>query len=157
MYWIYKGEVVPEDEVSDRHFGFIYKIEYKGLDGDIYTYYGRKEFFSYITLTALKNGNKRDNHLKFFNKNKNGKRTKMEMLRKESDWRTYNGSCKDVPQGLEIVSKEILKLCKTKTDLTHWENYYLYTNLVLFNSKCLNRNIGGKIFCGEQLTGSKDY
>jgi predicted PolB exonuclease-like 3'-5' exonuclease len=135
MSWILDGEAVPDDLVSDKWYGFIYKITY--TDG--MTYYGRKNFFTERRAKPLKG------------MRKNAKR----IIKKESSWRDYTGSTK-LATGKQVKTKEILKLCETMIDLTYWETYYLMVNNVLFDENCLNQNIMGKFYSGK-ITGTKEY
>ena len=134
--WTYDGEVVPDDIVSDKWYGFIYCIYY--TDGTMYL--GKKNFFKDVRLKPRKTDRA------------NAKR----ISRKESDWRRYVGSTK-LSRGKTIQSKEIIRLCDTKTDLTYWETYYLMVNEVLFDDRYLNQNVMGKFYASEHLTGSKEY
>ena len=154
LNWEYKDGTLSE--VPDNAYGFIYLIEYEDDNGNVYTYYGKKQFYSYISFEPLKNGSKRDNHFKFKSKNIKGKRVTKEIVRKESNWKTYNGSLKTDIANLRIINKEILRICDSAIDLTYWEEFYLHINEVLFDKYNLNMNIAGKYFAGK-LTGSKEY
>lgn len=154
--WFYKGEVFNPVDVKSL-YGFIYILTYRSKDnGKEYSYIGKKSFNSTATLQALKSGTKRKYHNKFFGKNIKGKRVIFEELIKESKWREYEGSCKVLPKNVEIVYKDILKLCETKLDLTYWEDYYLMVNEVLFDKDNLNMQIAGRYFA-EKITNSKPY
>ena len=131
MNWKYIEEFDAKD-----YYGFIYLIKYE--DGT--KYIGKKSLWTERRLKPRKTDRA------------NAKR----IVVKESNWRLYNGSTK-LSKGKTISSKHILKLCKTKTDLTYWETYYLMLNNVLFDSMYLNQNVMGKFYCSEHLTGSKEY
>ena len=131
LNWKYSKEFNPED-----YFGFVYLINYE--DGT--KYIGKKALWTERRLKPRKTDRV------------NAKRIK----RVESNWSTYNGSSK-LTVGKTIKSKYIVKLCKTKTDLTYHETYYLMVNNVLFDDSYLNQNVMGKFFCGEQLTDSKKH
>ena len=163
MKWIYKGETFePED--NHNLYGFIYKLYYELNDavyGDtVYTYIGKKQFKSYVELDALKNGSKRDGHIKFQGRNKNGKRIQRELIAKDSNWRAYTGSCKDVRiEDMILVEKEIIHMIpfedKCKQSLSYWEEYYLHTEEVLFDEYNLNANISGRYFKDNLIKGIK--
>ena len=110
--------------------GFIYRIDY--TDGSYY--FGKKTFIE----RRKKNFGKKelakvtDKRLKTYH-----------MIVKESDWRTYEGSCKDVGDRI-IAKKTILMLCKTKYQLTFREEELLFNKQVLADDMCLNKCIGGK-------------
>jgi len=146
------GEVIGEAfDISDYE-GFVYCINY--TDGT--KYIGKKNFWSTFEKETLKrDGVKRDGHLEFVGRRRGGKNVKRERFRKEMNWRKYNGSS-SYTDGKQIESKEILKLCSSKLDLTYWETYYLMEAKVLFDDIYLNCNILGKFYAG-QLTDSKEY
>ena len=152
--WFYKGDKFNPISLEELS-GFVYKLVYEDELGQDYTYYGRKSFWSYTTLPALRNGTVREGANRIA-KNVKGKRTYFDVTRKESKWKDYEGSCKDVPEGLILVYKIIVKLCETNLDTTYWEAYYLFTKEVLFDTRNLNNNILGSFFSGK-VTGSKSY
>jgi len=129
MTWQYKGEDFnPEFPVEAE--GFIYRILFEDGDGEIFTYYGKKSFWKTKTLPPLK-----------------GYKRKRKSL-VESDWRTYVGSCNDT-KGYIPIEKEILRLTNDKYGTTYWENYCLFIEDALFDSKNLNQQIGGKFYKGN--------
>lgn len=112
--------------------GFIYKIEY--TDGTFY--YGKKNF---VDETTKPLGKKElalitDKRLK-----------KYKTVRKESNWRTYEGSSKETI-GKTISKKIILNVYKTQRALTFAEARLLFNTDALFMKNCLNGNILGKFF-----------
>lgn len=68
-------------------------------------------------------------------------RKKVKLDRIESDWKTYNGSCKellqDIAKGHEI-QKEILHLCETKFDCAYQELQEQMDRKVLFDHRYYN-------------------
>jgi hypothetical protein len=148
--WIYKDNYFDES-IADEFFGFVYKITFD----DDKVYYGQKQFWSYNEKDALKNGNKREGHIKFLKRRAKGKLLNKELVRSSSNWKKYNGSSKNIGNK-KVKSKQILILCKTKLDLTYWETYALFVKKVLFDTNCLNENILGKFHCRKELTGSKN-
>lgn len=134
MNWTYDNRTftdVPEDT-----YGFIYMITY--TDGT--RYIGKKNFWREVRLKPRKTDRA------------NAKR----VVVRPTDWETYNGSSK-LTKDKTIAKREILKLCRTKTDLTYHENYYLFFCNVLFDSNYMNQNIMGRFFPSDNLTGSKEY
>jgi hypothetical protein len=100
--WIYENKEYVE--MNPIYFGFIYIItnEITGRK-----YIGKKQFNSYRSKKV-----------------KDKKRRKHFVL--ESDWKDYWGSCEELLEdiqkfGEENFKREILKLCKTKGDLTYSE------------------------------------
>lgn len=134
MNWKYRNEEFVN--ATEDTYGFIYCIYY--TDGS--RYIGKKNFWKDVRLKPRKTDRV------------NAKR----IVTRETDWKRYLGSSK-ITMHLEVESKVILRLCRTKTDLTYWENYYLYQEEVLFDDMYHNQNIGGKVFPSEHLTGSKEY
>lgn len=133
--WSFNGESVS-DELDECVYGFIYEITY--TDGT--KYIGKKNRFKDVRLKPRRTDRA------------NAKR----IVRKESDWRRYEGSTK-LSKGKVIETKEIIRLCETKTDLTYWEMHYLFTSRVLFDDTYLNQNINRMFFPSERLTYSKEY
>jgi hypothetical protein len=124
--WKYQNaEIKTIDEFPNDSFGFVYKI-YNTINDKIYI--GKK--FLYHSLKRKING-------------------KSKKIKKESDWKTYCGSNKDLKNDVKnghIIEKEILHICKTCKQLTYYEMKYLFMNSVLENQKYYNDNIGGKFF-----------
>lgn len=130
--WYYKGsEISCIEDMPEDTFGFIYIIEHipSGMK-----YIGKKVLYFNRTLPPLK-----------------GYKRKRKTI-KESDWKTYYGSQKEIKnllkEGKESEFKrEILKFVKTKKLLTYYETKYLFINEVLEdNSLFLNDNILGKFY-----------
>lgn len=95
---------LPEDFDESEWFGFIYEIT-NNLTGR--KYIGKKQLHSY--------------RRKKIKGRKNRKR-----VVKDSDWRTYTGSCQELNEDIESLGKEkfsfvVLQLCKTKGELTYAE------------------------------------
>jgi hypothetical protein len=116
MTWHYDG--VPY-EYDGTHFGFVYLIE-NLITGR--KYIGRK-YFSKAGSRQI-----------------NGKRKK---IRKSSDWETYFGSNdslkKDVEElGTHNFRRTILKLCKSKSECSYWESYYIFHEHALLNENYYN-------------------
>ncbi len=140
MTWIYEGS--KTSTIVKGHYGFVYEITY----GDGTKYIGKKSFYTYSTLPALKNGEQRPNS-KRIGKNKDGKRVYFDIVSKESNWKDYEGSNKETT-GLTVIKKEILEYAKTNRYLTYLEVKYLFEYGVLETEKYRNLNINGKWFKG---------
>jgi hypothetical protein len=80
-----------------------------------------------------------------------GRKSSTKQVIKESDWRSYWGSSKELQQdvkelGAEFFECVILKLCKDKKELTYYELHYQCTNECLLSYNSYNDNILGKFF-----------
>lgn len=143
MNWKYSGDIVTD--IPDGAIGFIYRLHF--IDGTMYC--GKKDCYNYVTLPALKSGKQRPNSERK-GKNKNGKRIYVDVVKKESDWQTYEGSSKETA-GLELKRKEILEWLPTKRSLTYKEVWWQFKLDVLEKDKYHNQNINGKWFKGRLL------
>lgn len=95
-------------------------------------YIGKKNFWSTRKLPPLKG--------------KTRKRTK----RTESDWRDYFGSSEEVKslvedKGVDNFKREIIRLCKTKGEMSYYEAKEQFDRDVLFSDEYYNEFIGCKI------------
>jgi hypothetical protein len=128
------------------------------------------EGYIYIT-TNLETGRSYIGKKNFFHKNniKLGKkelaalpitrgRTKTtKLVVKSSDWKTYYGSAQEIKEDLKKYSKDkfirgILKLCKSKKELTYFECKYLFQYGVLEDStQWINDNIQGRFFTKDLI------
>ena len=103
--WSYQNQVIDKiEDFPEGCFGFVYLITNK-ITGR--KYIGKKQFNSYRSKKV-----------------KDKKRRKHFVL--ESDWKDYWGSCEELLEdikelGEDNFSREILRLCKTKRDLTYSE------------------------------------
>jgi hypothetical protein len=101
-HWLYENKEI--EDIPEGYFGFVYLIT------NIKTgrkYIGKKQFNSY-----------RSKKIK-------GKTRKKRFVL-ESDWKDYWGSCEELKEDIKILGedsfkREILKLCKTRGDLTYSE------------------------------------
>ena len=137
--WIYKGKVITEiSDMPENTFGFIYEVTHISTGRK---YLGKKQLMS-VTNKAL--GKKElalitDKRL-----------SKKKQVIKESDWKTYYGSSKELAAdikllGVEKFRREIIYLAKGKKQLTYLELKAQFEYDVLeINS--YNDNIAGKFF-----------
>jgi len=147
MQWEYNGKVY--DEVLAHYYGFIYRLTFEDVDGNKFYYIGKKNFYRYAEKPLLKSGEKRNGHIKFVKHRKDHKLVTRELIVQETDWRTYTGSIKTLPDGLSLVHKEILLFARTKRELTYLEAKYQFVWDVLEREEYLNENIMGKFFKGN--------
>ena len=125
--WYYNDKVF--ETTPEEYQGFVYVIT--ELDTGK-KYIGKKNFWKPKTLPITK------------------KRKRRVRTRTESDWKTYYGSSDEVrrlveSRGLENCNRKILKLCKTKGDMSYYEAKLQFDNDVLFNDDYYNNFIGCKI------------
>ena len=115
--------------VPEEYQGFVYQIT--ELDTNK-KYIGKKNFWKPKTLPITKTRKRRV-------------RTRI-----ESDWKEYYGSsielCKLVEErGFKKFKREILRLCKTKGEMSYYEAKFQFDNDVLFRDDYYNSFIGCKI------------
>ena len=111
MSWLHNGEVF--DQPQSEHYGFVYLIR-NTVNGK--GYIGKKLFWHKKTK-VLKGKKKR--------------------YLAESDWKSYYGSSielqKDVKElGEDKFVREILHLCKSKSECSYYEGYEQFQRGVLF-------------------------
>ena len=127
------GHWITENFEPDEWFGFVYEITHIETGR---TYIGRKQ-------------------LRYTNRKKVAGRKNRKKVIKESDWKTYTGSCKELNEEITEIGKEqykfvIIKLCKTKRELGYTETELQIKNDVLtskfsdgirkyYNSNIMNR------------------
>jgi hypothetical protein len=143
MSWIYLNkDIISLEDFPRDTMGFIYKINHIPSNK---TYIGKK----FLVFTKKQKLGKKE--LKTFEGQK-GRPLKFKILSKESDWKTYWSSNKQL---LELVKNEpkenfqriILHLASSKKELTYFETKYQFLHEVLENpSKFFNDNILGKFF-----------
>ena len=141
--WYYKGEVMTSvEEFPPSTFGFVYRVIHEPT-GKIYI--GKKvlQFNRKAKLT------KRDLALY---EGQSGRKPSFKRVIKESDWKTYYGSHKEIltliKEGKQDEFKrEILTLSPTKKLLTYEETKALFLYEVLQKpDEYFNDNILGKFF-----------
>lgn len=157
MNWLYDNKELTE--IPGDMYGFIYVITYtNGMK-----YIGQKQFYSQLTLPALKTGEVRPNSVRVMKRRPLTKaqlaertpaqlRTNVksglvpfDIVSKETKWQSYKGSSKNT-KDLTIESKEILHLVPTKRNMTYMEVKSMFECNVLETEDYLNDNILGKFF-----------
>jgi hypothetical protein len=142
-------QVTTVDElINDKSFdineyeGYIYITTILDTDRK---YIGKKNFFH---NTNVKLGKKELANLP----TARGKKPSKKKVTKESDWKTYYGSAQEIKDSVKQYPKEriirtLLRLCKTKKELTYYECKYLFDyNVLEPNSGFINDNILGKFY-----------
>jgi len=143
--------IINIEQIDSSIIGFVYVIEF--TDGT--KYIGKKNFYSTRTLPALKSGKIREGAIRTFKIGK-GKREYYDIVKKESNWKTYQGShinCKDkIPK-----YKRILAYADSKLQLTYLEAKFLFSFDVLLNPKYLNDNILGTFYRVNLLPNNDEH
>ena len=81
-----------------------------------------------------------------------GKKPSKKKVTKESDWKTYYGSAQEIKDSVkqypkERITRTLIRLCKSKKELTYYECKYLFDyNVLEPNSGFINDNILGKFY-----------
>ena len=128
--WYYEDKIFdPEKHSHHNYAGFVYIITDLSNQKK---YVGKKLFWKIHKLKPLK-----------------GKVNKRHSKR-DSDWQDYFGSNEEVKllveqSGKERFKREIIRLCKTKGEMTYFEMKEQIDRKVLFDDKYYNEFIGGKI------------
>lgn len=125
--WFYKEkEILSLEDLGSNVYGFVYKITDKktGL-----LYIGKKILFSNRKkkLTLAEKANLPQ---------KPGKKPSFKRVIQETNWKDYYGSSERLlkeinTRGKLDFSREIIRLCYTKKQLTYWEMHYQCTHQVL--------------------------
>jgi len=143
MNWYYKGEEMTSvEDFPPLTFGFVYRVTHEP-SGKIYI---GKKVLQFTRKTKL---TKRD--LALYEGEK-GRKPSFKKVVKESDWKTYYGSHKEIlaliKDGKEDdFKREILTCVTTKKLLTYEETKALFLYEVLIKpDEYFNDNILGKFF-----------
>ena len=120
--------------VMDDYEGFVYKIT---NNTNSKFYIGKKVFWNTYKLPPLKGRTKKEKIRR--SKLKGNKRH----VKKESDWREYWGSSKELLEDVERLGKKsfdrvILKLCKSKWEMSYYEAKYQFDERVIFKKNSYN-------------------
>lgn len=128
--WIYNEEEFnPEKNDIGKYHGFVYVIEEKTTG---MKYIGKKGFWRSKILPVTKSRKRRKHTLV------------------ESDWATYYGSNTLLKenvkeQGEDIYNRVILRLCKTKGEMSYFEAKEQFDKEVLLRDDYYNAFIGCRI------------
>jgi len=133
--WLMNGREVSAKTPPETSYGFVYELVLK--DGK--RYLGKKSFWG----TTKKKLTQKEIEDRPSKRHKTWK-----YVTKESKWRSYTSSSK-LFGSREVVEKHILKVCKSKIDLTYWELAVMVERNVLFSDEYLNENLLGKFYKGK--------
>ena len=127
MTWYYNDKIY--DDTPEEFQGFVYEITELSTNKK---YIGKKNFWKPKILP------------------KNTKRKRRIRTRVESDWRTYFSSSgllteKVKESGQNTFKRVILRLCKTKGEMSYYEAKLQFENDVLLSDEYYNEFIGCKI------------
>ena len=138
MTWLFHNtnEEFTEDNIGD-HFGFVYLITHIPSGRK---YIGKK-FFSKAGYKQVK-----------------GKRKK---IRKTSDWEKYWGSNKELQEEVKVkgefeYSREVLHLCKTRSECSYYETYEIFVRHALLDTNYYNSWVTCKIRKDHLIKGNTD-
>ena len=123
--WLYNGKEFTEDQIGDA-FGYVYLIS--NLKDN--RYYVGKKFFTKSSRKQIKGKTKK--------------------VRVTSDWMKYWGSNKTVQEdvekhGAENFKREILHLCKTRSECSYYESLEIFTRGALIKQEYYNDWISCRI------------
>lgn len=123
--------------------GFVYRI----LFDDNTLYIGKKSLYSLRTVKSEANRHKDAVvSIKFRNTGK-GFRQRYDVIKLESNWKSYKGSSKEV-KGRKPVERHILAFAFSKLELTYLEEKNLFKYDAIVDPSYINSNIGGRYYRG---------
>ena len=142
MNWLYyEDEIVNISQFPEGTYGFIYKVTHipsnKIYIGKKVLYHNQKKKLTKAEL-ELSTGR--------------GRKSLYKIVQKESDWKTYYGSQKDIKEYItqgkkEEFKREIIQFVNNKKLLTYFETKWLFINGVLeYPDAFYNDNILGKFY-----------
>jgi len=147
--WWYEGKIITDiSDMPENTYGFIYEVLHKPTDRK---YLGKKVLFFERNVRI---GKRETEALKEERKAKGigGRVPAKKKVIKESDWKDYYGSHKDivelVKQGKQFeFERKILTFVPNKKLLTYYECKYLFIKEVLEErNNYINDNILGKFY-----------
>lgn len=129
-HWIYNGE----DFDIENWFGFIYRIVENNTSRE---YIGKKQFFSHRTKSVV--GRKNKKHYK-----------------KESDWKTYTGSSKELNESITASGKENYTFYIESLHLTKGSLHYEEVRVQIFEDVLRKKlDDGSKKYYNKNIAGIK--
>ena len=152
MWYYLNKEIKSIEDMPEGVIGFVYELTFT----DNTKYIGKKNLYTTRTIKALKNGKLRDNAIKCVYRNTGkGFRQKFDVIKKESNWKVYQGSAKEC-KNKTVARKEIIQYAFSNQELTYLEAKMLFKYGVLENANYINDNILGKFYRGKLYGESAD-
>jgi hypothetical protein len=140
--WLYNEKVISSiEDMPQGTFGFIYITTHKPSG---VSYIGKKSLYHNVKRKLTKK--------ELAEQTGRGRKPTTQVVQKESDWKTYYGSTKQIVELIkggkqEDFTREILQFVFNKKLLTYHECKYLFSYGVLEQpEKYFNDNILGKFF-----------
>lgn len=133
----FTDDMIPKDAV-----GFVYLMNYKDSNGQMYSYIGKKNFYS---KRKKKFGKKALAAM-------TDKRAKKYEMVTKLDYENYFSSNKELKQAYKdgkLIYRTILKICFSKMELTYEETKAQFKYEVLERDYYLNGNILGRFYKGK--------
>lgn len=136
MSWTYKGALFTKDHIPEGAVGFIYEMA-TIINGKSVIYIGKKNFYASIKKKISKKNQSTDNRKKKYTR-----------VSKSSYEKYYssNDTLKKAHKEGVFISRRILIICYSKTELTYQEVKYLFHYDAIRDPSCLNSNILGKFY-----------
>ena len=146
--WLYENkEIISLDGFPTDTFGYIYMVTHTPSK---VSYLGKKSLYHNVKRKLTKK------ELAEMPVTR-GRKVLTEVVKKESDWKTYFGSAKPILALIkdgkqEEFTRQILQLVPNKKLLTYYECKYMFIHGVLENpDKWFNDNILGKFYSKDFL------
>jgi len=143
--WLYKGKVINSiEDMPQGTFGFIYITTHKSSG---VSYIGKKSLYHNVKRKLTKK--------ELAEQTGRGRKPTTQVVQKESDWKTYYGSTKQIVELIkggkqEEFTREILQFVSSKKLLTYYECKYLFKYGVLEQPNYyFNDNILGKFYTSD--------
>jgi hypothetical protein len=136
--WFFQGKEFKTTDIPDNAHGFIYELS-AVIDGKSVRYIGKKDFYANIKKNM---GKKEIAAL-------TDKRVKKYTRVKKLAYEKYYGSnivLKEAHAAGIPISRKIIQICFSKTELTYMECKYQFSMGVLESDEFLNGNILGRFY-----------
>ena len=136
MSWTHRGKIITDEHIPEGAVGFIYLMS-AIIDGKMWSYIGKKNFYSNRKKKLSKKEMPTDKRLKTY------KRVT------KPDYQNYYSSneiLKDAHKRGIQIKREMLLICFSATDLTYQEVKHQFVYGVLEADGWLNGNILGKFY-----------
>lgn len=108
-------------------------------------------FFGFVYLITHKKTGRKYVGKKFFTKSKTKQvKGKKKRIRVASDWENYWGSNKKLQEevkenGVDQYTREILHLCKTRSECSYWETWEIFNRHALMSDSYYNEWVSCRI------------